>query len=663
MTKLYKETQTIPSVAFGELSTLPPVSFEIGKKNFGNDFLLDEDDGLFINYGRVESIFPYRYQDGYDRKLLPTDYVTIVLENEFLKATFMPCFGGKLWSLFDKKNNKELLFKNSVVRPGNLSTRKAWLSGGIEWNASLIGHGPYTCAPIHTARTELDDGTPVLRFYYFERIRKAVVQMDFFLPKASKLLYARMRLVNPNAEVIPMYWWSNIAVEEKEGNRVIVPAKEAYTEYNKNAIKIPVPEYNGIDFTYPTNNVTSIDYFWKTEKNARKYIFQSDKEGYGLYQTSTSRLKGRKLFVWGNTPGGRRWTNFLTADGENGRYNEIQCGLTYTQYECLPMPPHTVWEWLETYGALQVDTENIRGDWLKARKETEEKIDLEFSEIDLENLLLRTRSMAKRRAEEILYRGDGWGALELKEIGCGKGGLMCEHLDFGDTDEEQRAWENLLSFGSLGAYSPKNIPISYCSGENWRKRLEAALKEKDKENWYAWYQAGTLALAENRLEEAEQMLNTSYSLEPSVWTEYALAILYRKTENSDKELFYMLSAYEHRKHDVFLAREVFFTLYKEEKSVETKDLYEKAALEIRENKRCILYYAFALARLNKAEEAEKVLCDNAPLIPADLREGEISTVELWDCIRSHRGVTDTEPPEALDFRMFVKLDAWINGQK
>ena len=111
--------------------------------------------------------------------------------------------------MIDKRRDRELLFTNDVVRPCNLAVRNAWLSGGIEWNAGFRGHHPYTCSLLHTAQTRLEDGTPVLRFYYFERMRCAVVQMDFFLPQGSELLYARIRITNPNDHVAPMYWWSN----------------------------------------------------------------------------------------------------------------------------------------------------------------------------------------------------------------------------------------------------------------------------------------------------------------------------------------------------------------------------------------------------------------------------------------------------------------------
>ena len=187
----------------------------------GRDCGTDEYAGLYISYGLVPTPFPYRMQENYSRELYDNEEDVIILENEYLRATFFPHYGGKLASLFDKEKGKELLFSNPVIRPCNLAIRNAWMSGGVEWNCGIFGHHVHTCDTLFCAKTELDDGTPVLRFYEFERIRRAVVQMDFFLPESSRFLYARMRITNPNPEVIPMYWWSNIAVPEDPDGRVI----------------------------------------------------------------------------------------------------------------------------------------------------------------------------------------------------------------------------------------------------------------------------------------------------------------------------------------------------------------------------------------------------------------------------------------------------------
>ena len=181
MSTLRESKITLLSANFHGESTLPAIAFSLGAK-VKIHTRLDENDELFTNYGSVDSVYPYRCQDLYDRTQKPAEYRTVTLENENLKAVFLPEFGGKLRELTDKHTGQNLLFSNDVVRPCNLAVRNAWMSGGIEWNSGFRGHHPFTCSLINTAKTKLDDGTPVLRFYYFERIRCSVIQMDFFLP-------------------------------------------------------------------------------------------------------------------------------------------------------------------------------------------------------------------------------------------------------------------------------------------------------------------------------------------------------------------------------------------------------------------------------------------------------------------------------------------------
>ena len=164
---------TLPSAHFNGESTLPSL-YEMTNVQALTRSALDEDDGLFIGYGGLRSLFPYRMQDLYDRAEEPTVYVGIEFENRYLKALFLPALGGRLWSLYDKVAGRELLYRNPVVRPCNLAVRNAWLAGGIEFNCGMIGHHPFTCSQIFAAQTALDDGTPVLRVYVFKLIRRWV---------------------------------------------------------------------------------------------------------------------------------------------------------------------------------------------------------------------------------------------------------------------------------------------------------------------------------------------------------------------------------------------------------------------------------------------------------------------------------------------------------
>lgn len=656
MTTLRTEKMILPSANWGGESTLPSVAVHLRLSDITDKMCLEDDEGLFVNYGRVNCAFPYRAQDLYDRALTPREYEAQVLENDSLRAVFMPCFGGKLWSLVDKKNNRELLFRNDVVRPCNLGVRNAWMSGGIEWNAGFMGHGPYTCSPVCTAKSELDDGTPVLRFYYFERIRACVVQMDIFLPDGSDFLFVRTRLLNPGDEVVPMYWWSNVAAAEGDDDRVIVPAEQSYTAPNCDVVKIDIPVHNGIDVTYPGRNITSNDYFWDARKGERPYICHLGADGYGLCETSTSLLRGRKLFVWGNSRGGHKWMNFLTADDKTGRYDEIQCGLARTQYECLPMPPHTAWEFLEAYGAMQADPAKVHGEWSGARREAERILDGRLPAAAMEKLLSDTRAMAKSPAR-VISAADGWGALE----GVRRGeAFMCPHLDFGKTGEEQAVWLNLLRRGTVGAHDPENVPLSYMRQREWLDLLREATRGKDADNWYAWYLLGAADAAEEAFDRAEEELRRSLALAESAWANYVLAVVMRKTARPKEEVSFLFRARELRKGDISLEKELFRCLYEHGLSAETVECFENADECVRQNARCQLYYAFALARSGRAAEAEKILLGEGKcLVVPDVRECELTTSQLWFYLLEVQGKSAEEPPRDLDFRMFTKREGWF----
>jgi len=668
MTELRVENMRIPSVDFNGVSTLPSISENLRLSFMQDVFELGEEDGLYVNYGMVDYGFPYKVQDNYDRELKDKEQVTVVLENEYLKATFLPQFGGKLHSLFDKKAQKELLFVNSIVRPCHLGVRNAWMSGGVEWNCGYVGHNPFTCDWLHTARTELEDGTPVLRFYQYERIRGIVYQMDFFLPEDSKMLYVRTKLINPQFKVVPMYWWSNIAAPDVPGNRVIVPVTNTYTARDSHPVKIAVPEYNGIDVTYPLDNVISIDYFWNVPADERKFICQVDKDGYGLVQTSTKRLQGRKLFVWGNSEGGDRWKNFLTADDESGSYNEIQAGIAKTQYECLPMPPKTVWEWVEAYGALQTDPAKAHGDWESAKAEAASCLNAIVTEAEMEALLQSTKQMAKSPAKEVLFAADGWGALEQERRRIVGDDEMCSYLDFGALSEEQKPWVELLENGTLGAHDALAAPISYMCQPEWTALIKKAVKEKDADNWFTWLQLGLNTFIEKDYERAESQLLKSLEMKRSAWALYALAILNRDSGEHEKEVAYMMEAWQMNSDDVSLAKAVLRCLYENSRFVELKEVYENMSEKLRAIPRCQAYYGFSLAEEGNVEAAEAILYQNGGLLVPDIRECETITLDLWIAVEKAKakaaGTTFDEkninPPRFVDFRMFANVE-WLNG--
>ncbi|MBQ3591292.1 MAG: DUF5107 domain-containing protein, partial [Clostridia bacterium] len=184
------------------------------------------EEGECVNQGRIHTILPYTDQDEYDRDIQTRYMDCAILENEHLKATFVLDLGGRLWSLYSKTEQRELLYENPVYQPANLALRNAWFSGGVEWNIGMIGHHPFTCSPMFAREAKNEKGDPVLIMYEYERKRATPYCIKATLD--GDLLLVNVTIENPKDKPTWMYWWSNIAVDEQEGNRVIVPARSSY---------------------------------------------------------------------------------------------------------------------------------------------------------------------------------------------------------------------------------------------------------------------------------------------------------------------------------------------------------------------------------------------------------------------------------------------------
>lgn len=431
------ETLELPVAELSPESSAPDL---MGEKILQNQltFDLEEGDDIHPGYGRVENSYPYRQFNTYTRTLTKQKVDTAVLENRHLRAVFLPGYGGRLWSLEDKAAGRDLLYTSDVLQFSNLAVRNAWFSGGVEWNIGIIGHNPFTTAPLYTARLE-EKGVPVLRMYEYEQVRGVCYQMDFWLGEEDKFLNCRFKIINENSGVTPMYWWSNIAVPEYEGGRVVVPAEKAYTLKNMCVYKTDIPVVNGVDVTAYNDIPTSIDCFFDIPEAAPKFIANLDRGGWGLLQRSTGRLVSRKLFCWGNQPASDHWQEFLTQKA--GRYVEIQAGLAKTQYGCLPMPPHSEWEWVEQYGPVQLDPALLKETHRRRYEAIEDQQAAEGAVEKMERLLEDTASMARRKAR-LVRPGSAAGALARRGGGQRPPGILLrgpERQRLGRLSGERRA--------------------------------------------------------------------------------------------------------------------------------------------------------------------------------------------------------------------------------
>lgn len=629
--------------AFGEASVPDLIGGLILQNRL--EFYLGEEDEIFEGYGRRYNAYPYREFCCYTRQLKMGTVKTAILENQYLKAVFLPEYGGRLWSLWDKVQEKNLVYTNDVLRYSNLAVRNAWFSGGVEWNIGVIGHSPFTTAPLFTAVLE-ENGVPVLRMYEYERVRQVTYQMDFWLGKEDRFLNARMRILNSGEDVIPMYWWSNIAVPEYDNGRIVVPAQKAYTFLNGGVYKVDIPIVKGVDITRYKEIPVSVDYFFEIEREEPKYIANLNQEGYGLLHLSTNRLQSRKLFSWGKKRAGDHWQEFLT--NQAGRYVEIQAGLGKTQYGCLPMAPHTAWEWLERYGAIQLDKEDTSVPFEELRTKVTGMVQEMTAFQELEQVLKDTKTMAHKKAEIKQY-GSCFGALKNKIRALEGKRELSQHLDFGEVTGSVKLWADYLDKGTLGLPDPMSPPPDFICDEIFFTKLQKEAKTSLADHWYAQYQLGLLYFQKGRYEEALQALECSENTLENPWACHGIASVHTVCGRKAQAREAIRKGLRMMNTDLSYVKKGFGILNENEGYEEILQQYHNLSEDYQKEARILFYYSKALSELGRYQEAYDLLCQDNGLIMDDLREGEVLVGALWRKLHKELSGTEGELPYIYDF--------------
>lgn len=613
---------------------------------------ITEEERTYIGKGMIPTLLPHLVQNQYDRARADLEFDSAVLENDYLKATFVTSLGGRLWSLYDKKADKELLYANNVFQPGNLALRNAWFSGGVEWNIGIKGHNMWTCSPLFAEELKCTDGTPMLRMYEYERIRGVAYSITAKLEKNVLLIHPEIENTSDND--VYMYWWSNIAVDETPHTRVIAPCTQsfrcAYEEgaYYLGNADIPINEC--VDVTYTTNLERSRDFFYKIPKNEKKWITAVDKNGYGLVHMSTPELAGRKVFAWGEGQGGKHWNDWLSDLGK--KYIEIQAGLLKTQLEHFPMKANSVISWTEGYGALKGNPEILHGkSWACV-------IDEVKNNITTKQTIVENATFEPADKGELKYMGSGWGAIEnmVRKTPISK------KLNFPTTsiNDECIEWAKLFEAGILDA-PDKNSPIkSYVTGDVWIEKLKTA-----PHSWYKFYQLGvTLFATKSDMAGAYEAFEKSAEIEPNAWSYRNLAQIEKNEyKNPERSVCFMEKAIALKKDYQPLWVNYAEALFAVKNYKKWTEVYEQKIPEnLKENGRLKMLYALALTETDRYTEALEILKNN--FVMPDIKEGEFSISHVWLSIHrkmlAAQGVADISNeeiyskyplPYELDFRM------------
>ena len=715
MSTLNFETFSMPSANLGKHNPLPDIqqSADLHATIAIDEETVTAEEARYMGWGKVNGILPYLIQNGYDRQKKPRAWKAAVLENDYIRALFLPELGGRLWSLIDKTTGRELLHRNPVFQPCNLALRNAWISGGVEWNIGIIGHSPFTVDNVFAESLELADGTPVLRLYQYERVRRLVYRVEAVLPETSRHVYIRVRIDNTSSQDTAVYWWSNIAVDERDDVRVIVPASQSFRYgYGGKLAKIPVPnmtidpkqlsnwqaeqashpardqsrtvqqqkgvsrqafdqktsdrqpqkpdEPYEIDISRTTQIPQAMDFFFDLPLDQTRWIAAVGGDGYGLAQTSTSRLRGRKLFVWGNGAGGRNWQSFLARPG--CAYLEIQAGLARTQLEHLPMRGCESISWVEAYGPVKADAASVHGqDWQQAVNAVEDALAIARPVQDAEQMYRQLEKEIDGKTGEIMHAAEGWGAVQKALLGKDfhDAGLRFAP---GEPGRAEQNWLQLVHHLTLVCPDPLEEPDSYQVGPEWEDLLSHAITAGGAKHWYGYYQYGVTLAHAGKQEQADDAFLRSLNCAENPWALRCMAVLAQIKGNVQLAADLMLKAIG-LLPEANLARETLAALQAAKRSNDVIAVYDALPSSIQEMGRMKVLLVEALLDCGEISRADEILKGEFEL--SDVREGEVMLTDLWFRLCAmHRGGTglpdddllavvkqECPPPAHLDFRM------------
>jgi hypothetical protein len=295
---------------------------------------------------------------------LPVDYTGIVLENPYLRLTFLPELGGRLYSAVVKATNQEIFYHNPVVKPsryGVLQPYEAnwWLAtGGMEWAYPTQEHGyrfgvawDYTMTQHEEeAVIILSDGAP----------GRAGLEVRVTLPADSGLFTVEPVLTNQGPATVPVQLWTNAAMTLGSASmsldtQFIIPNDLATVHsrgesgWNIPGERQPIswPQVNDLNLSHYRQWANYLGLFTPNHETPFMGAYNPETK-LGIARIPETTSGSGKLFAFGKDFPDRSYTD------DNSQYFEIWGGANagFWSEADLPLPAGAALGWREYWWPL-----------------------------------------------------------------------------------------------------------------------------------------------------------------------------------------------------------------------------------------------------------------------------------------------------------------------
>ena len=423
----------------------------------------------------------------------------------------------------------------------------------------------------------------------------------------------------------------------------MAPAARAWrTGYDGSIARVDIPfaDDPATDVSNPLLAQRVADYFFQVPSERRPWIAAVQADGRGLVQTSTARLRGRKLFCWGTAAGGRHWQEWLCGPGS--RYLEIQAGLATTQLEHLRLEAGAEISWAEAYAPIEAAPGLVHGSWSDALDKVAELVARAVPEVELDAWHRWWRAEVADRAPQQLMAGSGAGEAELVVRGEDPDGLS--GTPFGQPLFD--GFRHLVALARTGEVDQDAVGAEVLvppTTDRWDAVLDRAA-----DGWWGRLMIAIRSHARGDLEEARLGYLRSNQLTSTPWAARGLALLAGTRGDHISAAALYDRAVAQAPTCLPLLVEATDQLLAAGRPAACLAMINAAPERIAVHGRLVLQRARALLADGQVAAARALL--EAGIEVPDLREGE-TLGELW-----RTAFRDRPLPYHYDFRMRPDLD-------
>ncbi|WP_263368737.1 DUF5107 domain-containing protein [Edaphobacter bradus] len=264
-----------------------------------------------------DGFYPYESFCETSRRPVLKKYRMVSIENDQIRVKICPDLGGRVCSIFLKKDAVETLFFPPIVRPVRILPRQCFTGGGVELSFP-ISHSPVETASVlydvtrDQERIYVCCGERELRFGMHWTVEYSLGEKDAFLTQRTVFL-------NPDSVPHPWMSWSNAGVPARPDTEFHFPGGPVLRHARE--MRTIDWEKEGPRRQSDVHRMTG--FFWKKPDCYAFGVFTPSLNA-GLYHVADpSQVPGIKL--WSDGIGtDQAWVSQYTLDGE--QCLEIQAG-------------------------------------------------------------------------------------------------------------------------------------------------------------------------------------------------------------------------------------------------------------------------------------------------------------------------------------------------